>query len=211
MRKRPMANNQNQYAKTVSMFDANLKRLHKTISCSPNTLNSGAHNIHSFIHLVFHLRWTKSASMESGIVYASWWRKPECGQPRDSQHKTKGIMGGVGKYNDMVGWMPSNRSPFSKRMHGSAQEWLLYSHSVHVGFVYGSQPIPTHAPFPTLPLQGMLRHKCLRSSAWEKGLQKFIAFSQPNVDSDMDTGLDIRAHDRRPRAMRHGHEYGCMV
>ena len=59
--------------------------------------------------------------------------------------------------------MPSNhRSPFSKRMHGSAQEWFMYRviPSMLV-FVYGSPPIPTHVPFPTLSLQGMLRPKCL--------------------------------------------------
>ena len=117
---------------------------------------------------------------------------------------------GGGKYNDMVGCLLTAR-PSPKGCMAPPKNDFMYSHSVHVGFVYGSQPIPTHAPFPTLPLQGMLRHKCLRSSAWAKGLQKFIAFSQTNVDLGMDTGLDIRADERGPRAMRHGHEYGCML
>ena len=71
------------------LFDANLKHLHEIISYRTNTFILSTHNIHSFIYLVFHFRRTKLATMELAIVYASWWRKPECGQPRDSQNKTK--------------------------------------------------------------------------------------------------------------------------
>ena len=168
--------------------------------------------IHSFIWSFIYVERNRQA-----WNWASYMRRGGGNRSADNletlktkQNKTKGIMGGVGKYNDMVGCLLTAR-PSPKGCMAPPKNDFMYSHSVHVGFVYGSQPIPTHAPFPTLPLQGMLRHKCLRSSAWAKGLQKFIAFSQTNVDLGMDTGLDIRADERGPRAMRHGHEYGCML
>lgn len=125
--------------------------------------------------------------------------------------QNKDIMGGVGRYNDMVGCLLTTARRSPKGCMAPPKNDLCIVIPSMLVFVYGSPPIPSGVPFPTLSLQGMLRHKCLLRFGKKDIKKKFIAFSQTNVDSDLDTGLDIRANTRGPRAPRHGHENGRML